>query len=85
MRALTHRNPTIPAIVLLVLGLLPAGQSWLHLVALPALTCETSYAVRLYMSEDRRETIAKQREIAKNGTPFEKSTLALILMLGSRR
>ncbi len=85
MNALTHRRPTMPALVLLVLGLLPAGQSWLHLVALPAITFETSLALRLSMSDDRREILEKQRSIAKNGTPFEKATLALLVILGSRR
>ena len=85
MRALTHRKFSIVAVVLLVVGLLPAGQVWLQLVALPALAFETSQALRLYMSEDRRETLGKQREIAKSGTPFERSTLALALILGSRR
>ncbi len=85
MSAFTHCNQTVLTVVLLVLGLLPAGQSWLNLVALPALAFETGYAVRLYMAEDRRETLARQREIAKTGTPLEESTMALLLILGSRR
>jgi len=85
MSALTHRKTPLAAVVLLVVGLLPAGQVWLQLVALPALAFETSHALRLYMSEERQVTLAKQREIAKPGTPFERSTLALVLILGSRQ
>ena len=85
MSALTHRKFSIVAVVLLVVGLLPAGQAWLQLVALPALTFETSQALRLYMSDERQAILAKQRQIAKSGTPFERSTLALFLILGSRR
>lgn len=85
MSALTHRKPSIVAVILLVVGLLPAGQAWLQLVALPALAFETSHAIRLYMSEERRAILAKQREIARSGTPFERSTLALVLILGGRR
>ncbi|HNY40637.1 MAG TPA: hypothetical protein PKJ41_09585 [Bryobacteraceae bacterium] len=36
-----------PAIVLLVLGLLPAGQVWLRWVAMPALGVEAVWAASL--------------------------------------
>ena len=85
MKEFTHRNHSIAVVVLLVVGLPHAGQAWLQLVALPALAFETSHALRLYMSDERQAILEKQREIAKSSSPFERSTSALALILGSRR
>jgi hypothetical protein len=78
-------RPSIPVLVLLVAGLLPAGDAWYRAVALPALSVQVRYAVPLFISDGAAAPRADSAQASVSGTRLQRAAAAMTLLLGTRR
>jgi hypothetical protein len=83
MRDKFQLKRTFPTLVLLVLGLAPAGQCWLDWVALPALGVGTACVMALLDTLGGSAPLDRQSRRAISETPAEQPALAILT--GSRQ
>lgn len=78
-------GPSIPALVLLLAGLLPAGDAWYHTVAAPALSIQLRYAVPLSIAAWGAADSGEARRSGVSKTSLKKAAAAMALILEAHK
>jgi hypothetical protein len=71
----------MPVLVLLLAGLLPAGDAWYRAVALPALSSQVRYAVPLFISGGAAARRGDSAQTSVAGTRLQRAAAAMTLVL----